>query len=150
MPGLATVDWEQARSAVAAIAPRVTDVLRSVRDPEAPALGEWNVAELATHLTQVWEVLPRLAWMDKGLPPQLEHIDDLAEFTVAMVNDEPERDLRVLANRIEAAAAEFTGAIATATGDERCPWLVQGSTVSLATLVCHGLGLKLRRLMKHP
>jgi hypothetical protein len=55
------------------------------------------------------------------------------------VDNEPERDLRVLANRIEAAAAEFTGAIATAKGDKRCPWLVEGSTVSLVTLVCHVL-----------
>ncbi|MGH8905538.1 MAG: SCP2 sterol-binding domain-containing protein [Egibacteraceae bacterium] len=136
MPGLATVEWEQARGAVGAVVPRVAGLLRSVRDPVAPALGEWNVAEVATHLTQAWEGLPRLALTDTASP--LRDMRDLAGFTTALVHGEPERDPHVLAGRIEAAAAGFLDASATAKHDDRLyPWLVEGTQVPFHTFFCH-------------
>ncbi|MDQ4031651.1 MAG: hypothetical protein M3332_05035 [Actinomycetota bacterium] len=43
---------------------RVTTLLRSIRDPEAPAVGQWNLAEVAMHLSQAWVVVPGLARQD--------------------------------------------------------------------------------------
>lgn len=142
MAAVAAVDhWVPARRAVEAVVPRLTTMMRSVRDPGAPALGVWSVAEVATHLSQAWEVVPRLAAResnplgDQFLP--LGDIVELADGAAAAVAQEPERDLRVLADRIEASATEFLRTCETVRTDERNPWLVEGAKVSRATFVCH-------------
>ncbi|MGH8901779.1 MAG: maleylpyruvate isomerase N-terminal domain-containing protein [Egibacteraceae bacterium] len=142
MTAVAAVDhWVQARRAVEVVVPRLTALMRSVRDPAAPALGVWNVAEVATHLTQAWDVVPRLAAREPnplgGQFHPLGHIMDLAGGTIAAVAQEPERDLQVLADRIEASAAEFLRACVTARADDHSPWLVEGIKVTRATFVCH-------------
>ncbi|MGH8884075.1 MAG: maleylpyruvate isomerase N-terminal domain-containing protein [Egibacteraceae bacterium] len=142
MAAVVTADrWVQARGALEAVVPRVTALLRSVRDPGAPALGVWSVAEVATHLTQAWEVIPRLAARQPSLlGDQVLPLGDMGEFadaTTAAVAQEPERDLGALADRIEASAARFLRACATARADDRSPWLVEGTKVSRATFVCH-------------
>ncbi|HET9331654.1 MAG TPA: hypothetical protein VFO23_14105, partial [Steroidobacteraceae bacterium] len=64
-PSVALVD---ARAALAEVAPRLAALVRSIRNPSAPALGEWNAGDVAVHLTHVWEVLPALAGGDGGSP----------------------------------------------------------------------------------
>ncbi|MDQ3827268.1 MAG: hypothetical protein M3319_10665, partial [Actinomycetota bacterium] len=54
-------DWQQSQDALREEVERVTALLRSVRDPAAPAVGQWNISELAMHLSQVWLAVPGLA-----------------------------------------------------------------------------------------
>ena len=58
LPG---VDWEAALAALRVEVARVVALVRSVRRPDAHAVGGWTVAELAMHLTQGWLIVPSLA-----------------------------------------------------------------------------------------
>ena len=129
------VDWAQARIGLAETVPRVTALLRSGLDPDVPALGQWSIAETAAHLAQAWAVIPQLALGEAASP--LADIWDLSAMTTSLVGDEPERDLGVLADRIEASAGAFLGTLVHADPDETGPWLVAGARLPLRSFVCH-------------
>lgn len=148
----AGAEWGLLLDALAVEVRRVAALLRSVRDPEAAAVGEWNLAEVATHLSQVWLVVPALAEHDLSpvyaeLPSLADRYDgsgallrDMAELgavTSEGVRSEPERDLGALADRIETRAARFFGRCAGRSADDLCPWLVEGVTVRRAVLTGH-------------
>lgn len=135
MTMVAEVDWPAARGALEQAAARVAGLLRSVPDPEVAALGEWNVAQLATHLSHAFAVVPSLARRERKSP--LRALDELAGLTTRFVADDPERDLGVLADRIERGAKEFLAATAAGSADDPCPWLVEGTTLPVAVLTCH-------------
>ena len=58
------LDWGRGQKALRQEVGRVVGLLRSVRNPTAPALGDWNVAEVAMHLSQAWMAVPGLAGRD--------------------------------------------------------------------------------------
>lgn len=135
MTSVEQVDWPMARAALNEAAGRVAGLLRSGIDPAAPALGRWDVAELATHLSHAFDVVPALARQARTSP--LTELWELGEITTGLVADDPERDLDALAGRIETRAAEFLRATAEGAATDPCPWLVQGSVLPLSVLTCH-------------
>lgn len=135
MAQMGEVDWIQARTSLEVAAGRVADLLRAVRHPEAPALGEWSVAQLATHLSHAFDVVPGLARGTQASP--LGELWDLPGVTTDFVSEDPERDLGVLAERIETRAAAFLEATATSSADDSSPWLIEGTAVPLTVLTCH-------------
>ena len=150
MGALAAVDWLAAQRALRQEVARVTALLRSLRDPGAPALGEWSVAEVALHLSQSWVAVSGLVTEDLsgvyGVLPGLEgtagaslikDVWDLSGVTTLAVDSDPERDLGVLARRIEERADRFFEGLNGMRADEVRPWLVEGTTVTLPTLTCH-------------
>ncbi|MGH3611810.1 MAG: maleylpyruvate isomerase family mycothiol-dependent enzyme [Pseudonocardia sp.] len=132
---LPAVDPTQARNALADTVPRLATLLRSVRDPGRPALGQWSVADVAAHLAVVFENLPRLA--ARQAPPPIPGLSVFGDVMVDMVRAEPERDLAVLADRIDAAAAAFLDGPAVTDPDGLRPWIFVGTEVSGTTFVCH-------------
>ncbi|MCA1682060.1 MAG: hypothetical protein LC700_02790 [Actinobacteria bacterium] len=89
---------------------RVTTLLRSIRDPGAAAVGQWNLAEVAMHLSQAWVAVPGLARRDLSgvyeVVPDLagvagesliRDIWELGDTTPLAVRSDPERDPAVLA-----------------------------------------------------
>jgi len=124
-----------ARAALEDAAGRLCGLLRSGPDPAAHALGEWSVAELATHVSHAFDIVPGLARKDRASP--LGQLWDLSGETARWVAEDAERDLGVLATRIETRAAGFLSATATSAGSDPCPWLIEGSVVPLAVLACH-------------
>lgn len=146
---VAKVDWGRTTDALRREVRRVTDLLRSVRDPDVPAVGQWTLAEVAMHLSQVWLVVPGLARRDLSrihevmpdLPGAGEGlIRDIAELDTVTdlgVRSDGERDPGALADRIEARAAEFFGECVGRRADEPVPWMVDGSRVRLANLTGH-------------
>ncbi|MGH3978321.1 MAG: SCP2 sterol-binding domain-containing protein [Pseudonocardiaceae bacterium] len=145
-----TVDWERIQDALRDEVRRVTSLLRSVRDPEAAAVGQWSLAEVAMHLSQAWLVVPGLARRDLSriyeVMPGLAGVAgdslirdmwDLDSVTTLGVRSDLERDPVVLADRIEARAEEFFGECAGRSADQRRPWMVEGATVSLSALTGH-------------
>lgn len=53
--------WQQGQDALRDEVRRVTTLLRSIQDPEPRAVGNWNLGEVAMHLSQAWIVVPGMA-----------------------------------------------------------------------------------------
>lgn len=144
------VDWAAALERLRAEVDRTVGLLRSVRQPDLRAVGEWSVAEVAMHLSQAWLVVPGLARRDLSriyeVLPEMEgragdsfiaDVWDLAHVTKSGVLSDPERDLEVIAGRIEERAEELFAELAGRSPEETHPWIVRGTTMPLSALVCH-------------
>ena len=128
-----SVGWAEARAAVATMAGRIASLIRSIPDPDAPALGVWTAGQLAAHLTHVFEVDRDLL---NQVPPPLGDLADLAEHTQVRVRDEAVCDPTALAERVEAAAAEFLSAGTPLDGSEPRVWM-GGVKVTASVLAGH-------------
>ncbi|HEX2041898.1 MAG TPA: maleylpyruvate isomerase N-terminal domain-containing protein [Acidimicrobiales bacterium] len=148
MVSAATDEWARTRDALRVEVDRVTALLRGARHPTAPALGRWDLTEVAVHLCQAWGVVSGLARddlselfdlpaQDDGEPGALTDIWELQDLTTLGVEAEPERDLRTVADRIDERAAAFFATLAQASPGDIRPWLVAGTKVRLSTLTCH-------------
>jgi uncharacterized protein (TIGR03083 family) len=134
-----TIDWVAARRAVAEAGPRLTAMLRSATRPEAPALGEWDVAQTAAHVSHAMDAI---AAMSKGGGNLIEDIAGLATLTRVMVAGEGRRPLGDLAHRIDTSVGGFLAAMeeaAAGEGDSAHSWMIEGTEVRLSFLTCHML-----------
>ncbi len=129
---------------------RLTAVLRTIPGSPEPVVGQWNLTDVAMHLSQAWVVVPGMAANDLSqahdILPGLAHtaddslirdVWDLGGMTKLGVDADPERDLGVLADRIDQRAAKFFADSDGRSPDERRVWLVEGTTVTVVTLTCH-------------
>lgn len=99
--------------------PRLTGLLREVEDPGAAAIGYWSVAEVAAHVSHV---LASCAQMAEGAGSPIEdHRSIPAGWDRALAQD-PERDLEVIAGRIEEAGASFGTRASAAPAGETVAW----------------------------
>ncbi len=131
------VDWAAARRAVAEAGPRLTTMLRTARKPEANALGDWDVTQLAAHVSHAVDAVTA---MSRGGGNLLEDISGLPALSGVMVAGEGRRPLPELADRIDTSVAGFLAAMeaAAAAGDDSShSWMVQGTEMPLSTLTCH-------------
>lgn len=142
--------WQRGQDALRDEVQRVTTLLRSIQDAGVPAVGRWNLGEVAMHLSQVWIGLPSLARQDLSavhavLPSTasvaggsfMRDIWELADLMELAVNNDPERDLGVLADRIEARAQTYFSECVEADPDEPRAWMVEGMTIRQSTLTYH-------------
>lgn len=138
MSATTTVDWAAAREAVARAGPRLTAMLRSATKPEAPALGEWDVTQVATHISHATDAI---AAMTAGGGNLIADIEGLPVMSRVMLEGEGRRPLAELADRIDASVTTFLAGMeaAAATGDTSHSWLIQGTEMPLSTLTCHVL-----------
>lgn len=141
------------RTALAAEVCRVTALLRLLNDEHppgtlSPVLGCWHLADIAMHLSQTWIAIPGLARADltevEALVPGrgagrsvARNVHQLGAVTLRAVAADPERDLGVLAGRIEARSAEFLARCAAADPALRRPWLLSGITVPPHVFTAH-------------
>jgi hypothetical protein len=142
-----SLDWNRGQKALRKEVGRVVELLRSVRNPAAPALGDWTVAEVAMHLSQAWMAVPGLAGRDISAirevlpevtgPSLIRDLWDLSELTSLGVRNDPERNPSVLADRIEQRATEYFAAIDQSAAADPRAWLVDGAEVALSTLTYH-------------
>lgn len=146
----ASSEWAAAQETLREVVGRLTATLRSVRQPDVPALGQWSLAEVAMHVSQTWVAVPGLARSDlsriyEALPDVaaksgaslIADLADLDEMTMQGVRSDPERNLAVLADRIDEAAAELFAESAGRSAVEQLPWLVEGTTVARSVLTGH-------------
>jgi hypothetical protein len=136
VPEIGQVDAAAAQAAVEALSRRVVDLVRSARRPAAPALRAWDVTGVAAHLSHALDGVTAMAEGGGGL---LSDLWELSSLTEALVAGEAERDLAVLAGRIEATTARFLSIVRSENGDGRRRWLVEGIEHSVTTLTCHVL-----------
>ncbi len=126
--------------AVERLSQRVADLLLTVEDPWAPAIGVWNVAETATHLSQSSAAFLASA-AGQAEPEDLGHN---ATATVRAVAAEPERDLGVLAQRIRSGEEALVAFARSVEGDPLVP-AFQGIELPLSAV----LALELAELLVH-
>jgi uncharacterized protein (TIGR03083 family) len=142
--------WQQGQTALREEVDRVTSLLRSIQDSRTPAVGQWNVGELAMHLSQAWVGIPAMARRD--LAPIYEVLPDIAgtagdsmmkdiwelgDLMTRAVESDPERDLGILADRIEAEADRYFADCAGADPNALVPWMVQGFTLPASSFTYH-------------
>jgi uncharacterized protein (TIGR03083 family) len=128
---MAASDWVATRDALAETAQRFAHLLAAVRNPEARAVGNWNVGDVAAHVREV-AILNSL-FATGGTPPnELREVYDWATATsVDQVQDMnalaltvlTERSPHVLAPRIEQQVAQMLDATAEVDGSEPMAWL---------------------------
>lgn len=138
MSATTTVDWAAARQAVARAGPRLTAMLRSATKPEAPALGEWDVTQVATHVSHGMDTITA---MSRGGGNLVEDLSGLGVLTRVMVAGEGRKPLSELADRIDASVAGFLATMeqAAAVGDSSSTWVLKGSEMPMSVLTCHML-----------
>lgn len=146
----APVDIAAARAALIQLSQTLPALLRAVGDPHRHAVGRWDIAETATHLTHAWAVIPALSRGDlegarAGFPGWVGGPDgalmtgmlDLDPLTVAAVGADPERDLGKLAARIEARATEIAASFSADPHADPRPWMFEGMLVPQTHFACH-------------
>jgi hypothetical protein len=133
------------RGAIADTAPWFGELVRTVRDPEASAVGAWSIAETAAHVAvacafdsasaigiePVRELMPLL---DEALAA--EGVDDVARLNALSLAAQPERDLTTLARTIEGRSAALVDATATSDPTEPMPWLA-GAQLPVPAVLAH-------------
>jgi hypothetical protein len=101
------------------------------------------------HLSQNWIMMPGLARRDlsryKAVVPSIagtagdsmiRDMWDNADMNALALKSDAERNLVVLADRIEERAEEYLGECAGHSPDEPRPWTVEGTTLPLSALTC--------------
>jgi hypothetical protein len=137
---LQPVDQVAARAALAAVGARMSSLVRAVNRPEAPALGVWNTAELAVHVSHSIDIVTSIVLASAVTASD---IWELSSLNTMLVAGESERDLGAIATRIDAGVAALLAALRAGEGDDgtdpTVPWMVEGVEVPLSTVACHAL-----------
>ena len=144
------VDARRAQAGLRAETERVVRLLLTVNNPGAPALGQWSVAEVAMHLSQVSIVVSGMAARDlsavhevlpelKGVAGEsvINDLWELGQVTQMGVREDGERDLGVLADRIAGRAGDYLAARSRRPEQDLRAWIVKGTEVPVVTLTCH-------------
>jgi hypothetical protein len=147
---VSAAQWERSREALRKEVRRVTTLMRSITDSRIPAVGEWNIAEVAMHLSQNWILVSGQARRDisryKAVVPGIAEVAgdsmipdmwDNADMNALGLKSDTERDLGVLADRIEQQAQEYFSECAGHSPDEPRQWTVEGTTLPLSALTCN-------------
>ncbi|MDQ6837114.1 MAG: hypothetical protein M3137_01900 [Actinomycetota bacterium] len=145
------LEWRQSQDALRTEVGRVTALLRSIEDPcRGSVVGGWDLSEVAMHLSQAWLGIPGLARGDRSafdalLPERagvagdslVRDVADLGDVTTQLVRADPERQLSVLANRIDDAAKQYFADCTAATPEALRPWLMEGISLPLTAFTGH-------------
>jgi hypothetical protein len=87
---------------------RFAGALRKADDPERTAIGHWNIGQVGAHVSHIYGMYPGLVRGEKS--PLPDHLN-LAPDWEQMLRKDPERNLGVLADRIQKHAEDFTAAV---------------------------------------
>src|SRR4051812_4169101 len=87
VPNATHTSWQQGQDALREEVRRVATLLRSIEDPLPPAVGQWNLGEVAMHLSQVWGGLSGLARQD------LAPFQELVPSLTSVAGDAPLRNI---------------------------------------------------------
>ena len=103
---MTTPTFTEACAGIADVLPRFTALLRANPDVTAIAVGSWTLPEVACHMSHViatdTDALTGQQLPDVELSP-----DAVAAWTNSMLQEDDERDLTVLADRIDSLGATF-------------------------------------------
>ncbi|MGH3845562.1 MAG: maleylpyruvate isomerase family mycothiol-dependent enzyme [Pseudonocardiaceae bacterium] len=112
-------DKDRAVAAVEAAVDRLCRVVRSAGNPEALAIGEWSVRDVAAHVAGG---IPVHLSIIRGEGSTYRALDRIAESNAAALAEITERNCGVLADRIEAGMADLAAAARARPGDPQVAW----------------------------
>lgn len=92
------------QAAVRATSAELVQLLSTVRNPAARAIGEWSIQDLAVHLTDVYENYPRYI---RNEAPIFADPTDITAHNATVVEAGKGMDVKEAAERIATAAGEF-------------------------------------------
>lgn len=131
------IDWTAAQVAVKANAAKASRLVRNIKQPEKQALGEWNVLQLATHISHS---LAGISAMANGGGNLLDDLWDLGTLMKVMVGGDSDLSLDEIADNIDSNTVGLIEAMAAGgAADDKRAWIVKGTQVGLSTLTCHAL-----------
>jgi uncharacterized protein (TIGR03083 family) len=116
---LPVLDRDEGLASLAASSRRYTDLLRSVEDPSAIAVGYWTVRDVAVHTSHVFDLFLRLLGGEHS--PITDHLR-MSEVWDARVEEDKESDLVVISERIDRAAEAFIAAATPAEWEQERWW----------------------------
>jgi hypothetical protein len=122
---------------VAKAGPRFSALIRAAQKPDAPALGAWDVTEVAQHVSHAADVVHA---MTQGGGNLLEDIWDMPNLTRVMVAGEGHRPLGEIADRLDESLARLLAALESAekAGEDAARvWIVAGTQLPMSSLTCH-------------
>ncbi|NBH12386.1 maleylpyruvate isomerase family mycothiol-dependent enzyme [Amycolatopsis sp. SID8362] len=136
--------WESVRAALPDVGGRFADLVASVPDAHAKSLGEWSIAETASHVGMIALMYTAMIRGDGGplpLPGLEEPIDSASVDTISRMNAlalelYPERDPVRLAERLRADIAEVL-LVSADLDPEKPVWWLGGSRVPVAGVLAH-------------
>lgn len=126
------VTFREAQDAVAEVLPRVTALLRRTAVSPRSAVGQWSAPDVACHLSHAIE-LDTAALRNHRVEEVEPTPKGTAAWNASRLQADHERDLEVLADRIDARGEEFLDLSPSAHDVE---WL-GGARLEPATVVCH-------------
>lgn len=112
-------DREATISACRAAVSDYTHLLRSGLNPDATAVGEWSVRDVAVHTAHIAHTLRALA--SGGSSPITDHRNMSAQW-MAKVRSDEDTDLSSIADRIESDAMELPELLTAEVWDEPIDW----------------------------
>jgi uncharacterized protein (TIGR03083 family) len=104
--------------------------LGRVDDPTRTAIGYWDIGSLTAHVGHIVDMYPGIV---RGEGTPVENHRKVSEHWDKKVSDDPERDLGILAKRIEVGRDAFHEALETADWQKDVKWL-GGLTVPVWSL----------------
>ncbi|WP_103351159.1 maleylpyruvate isomerase N-terminal domain-containing protein [Amycolatopsis sp. CA-128772] len=136
--------WESVRAALPEVGGRFADLLTGVPDPHARSLGEWSIAETASHVGMIALMYTAMIRGDGGplpLPGLEDPIDAVSVDSIARMNAlglrlYPERDPLRLAERLRTDIAEVL-LVSADLDPEKPVWWLGGSRVPVAGVLAH-------------
>ncbi|MGP3975285.1 maleylpyruvate isomerase N-terminal domain-containing protein [Streptomyces sp. 8N114] len=124
----------QARAALRDVVPSLVALVRSVPDANTASVGAWTVGDVAAHLSHVFR-FDTDAVAGGPVPEATVTTAGMAEVNAKMLAEDGERDLAVLADRINALADEFDD-VASRSRAATVGWL-QGARLPPSAVACH-------------
>jgi uncharacterized protein (TIGR03083 family) len=136
--------WQAVRAALPEITGRFANLVAGVPDARAKSLGEWSIAETASHVGMIALLYTSMIRGDGGplpLPGLVEPIDLASVDTISRLNAlalelYPERDPGRLAERLRADVAEVL-LVSADLDPEKPVWWLGGSRVPVAGVLAH-------------
>lgn len=155
--------WQAVREALPETGARFADLVAGVRYGHATSLGEWTIAETASHVGMIALMYPAMIRGDGGpLPlPGLEEpinaasVDTISRMNALALELYPERDPVRLAERLRADIAEVL-LVSEDLDPEKPVWWLGGSRVPVAGVLAHLVnemlihGLDIARAVRRP
>jgi uncharacterized protein (TIGR03083 family) len=136
--------WSATRGALSEATWRFCELLRVVRDPDARAIGDWDIATVAAHVWVVSQVDTISALGDEP-PADLAElvqfalaagVSDVAELNRLSLERVKERDPSVLADLIEERVDDLLQRSRNKTGEDKVDWL-GGLQISVNGVLSH-------------
>ena len=140
------MSWLDTRTSLEDTGARFCQLLHWVKDPDAPAVGTWSVADTAAHVREVTTL--NSTWATGGSPPpeyrdayelaSTVSVDQVNQVNALALANAPERDLHALADLVHERIQLMLYLTAGADGSEKVTWL-GGLKLPLGAVLAHTL-----------